>query len=198
VAHLSPFPAKAAASTSSQGGGGQGNSASPTPDASPDAAPDPAPDTSPPSAYGTLLSKIPSNIQGENNCSNIGTDVGAIAVGECSSLQGLAAVTIYYYLFSNQSAVDSGFNSFLSKEGFHKGSESCTTNSNFVDFVDQCEDDFTNTSPTMTGDIAEYINKTNNPIIVSTDNQQLVMAVMIGTNDADLLTYWKDLQWIET
>ena len=197
VAHLSPFPAKTAASTSSQGGG-RGNSASPTPDGSPDVAPDPAPDTSPPSAYDTLLSKIPSNIQGENNCSNIGTDVGAIAVGECSGLQDLAAVTIYYYSFSNQSALDSGFNSFLSKEGFHKGSESCTTNSNFVDFVDQCEDDFTNTSPTMTGDIAEYINKTNNPIIVSTDNQQLVMAVMIGTNDADLLTYWKDLQWIET
>lgn len=202
AAHLSPFPAKTVAATSP--GGGSSASATPdaapdaSPDASPDAAPDPGPDTSPPSAYDTLLSDIPSNIQGESNCSNIGTQVGATAVAECSGLKGLAAVTIYYYLFSNQRAVSSGFNAFLTNEGFHKGTVSCTTSSRFNDFVDQCEDDFTNVTPAMTGDIAEYVNKTNDPIIVSTDNQQLVMAVMIGTNDADLLTYWKDLQWVVT
>jgi hypothetical protein len=34
--------------------------------------------------------------------------------------------------------------------------------------------------------------------MVSSDNQQVVMAVLIGTNDADLLTYWKQLRWITT
>ena len=50
----------------------------------------------------------------------------------------------------------------------------------------------------MTGSIAEYTNSSNDPIIVSSDNQQLVMAVMVGANDGDLLAYWKQLQWITT
>ena len=50
----------------------------------------------------------------------------------------------------------------------------------------------------MTGSIAEYVNKDNQPIIVTSDNQQQVMAVMVGTNDGDLLTYWKQLQWVVT
>jgi hypothetical protein len=50
----------------------------------------------------------------------------------------------------------------------------------------------------MTGSIAEYANKDNDPIIVTTDKQQRVMAVMVGTNDGDLLAYWKQLQWVMT
>jgi len=44
--------------------------------------------------------------------------------------------------------------------------------------------------------IAEYINTSNLPIIVSSDNRQHVMAVLVGTNDGDLLAYWKQLTWI--
>jgi hypothetical protein len=50
----------------------------------------------------------------------------------------------------------------------------------------------------VTGKIAEYTNTSNQPIIVSSDSQQRVMAVMVGTNDGDLLTYWKQLAWIVT
>ena len=196
VAHLSPFPAKAAASTSSQGGS-QGNAAGATPDASPDAAPDP--DRSPPSAFQTLLSMIPGNVQGQDNCANAGTRVGATAVAECAKIQGLAATTIFYYLFSGPGALTSGFNAFLKSVNFTKGSASCTTASQvFADFVVQCRDGFTSTAPAMTGSIAEYTNSSNDPIIVSSDNQQLVMAVMVGTNDGDLLAYWKQLLWITT
>jgi hypothetical protein len=116
-------------------------------------------------------------------------------VSECIGLHGLAAGTIYYYLFSDSAALRSGFNTFLRVEKFKKGSE-CTTNSKFVDFIPQCESDFTSPSPTMTGSIAEYTNTTNNPIIVTSDNQQQVMAVMVGTNDPDLLAYWKQLRWV--
>ena len=194
VAHLSPFPAKAAASTSSQGGS-QGVPPAATPDASPDAAPDP----SPPSAFQTLLSMIPGNVQGQDDCANAGTRVGATAVAECAKIQGLAATTIFYYLFSSQGALNSGFNAFLKSVNFTKGSASCTTASKvFADFVVQCQDGFTSTAPAMTGSIAEYTNSSNDPIIVSSDNQQLVMAVMVGINDGDLLAYWKQLQWITT
>ena len=196
AAHLSPFPAKAAASTSSQGGS-RGSAAEATPDASPDAAPDP--DPSPPSAFQTLLSMIPGNVQGQDNCANAGTRVGATAVAECAKVQGLAATTIFYYLFSSQDALTSGFKAFLKSVNFTKGSASCTTASQvFAAFVVQCQDDFTSTAPAMTGSIAEYTNSSNDPIIVSSDNQQLVMAVMVGANDSDLLGYWKQLQWITT
>ncbi len=192
AAHLSPFPAQAAASTSSQGGS-QGSAAAATPGASPD------PDPSPPPAFQTLLSMIPGNVQGQDNCANAGTRVGATAVAECANVQGLAATTIFYYLFSSQGALNSGFNAFLKSVNFTKGSASCTTASKvFADFVVQCRDGFTSTAPAMTGSIAEYINSSNDPIIVSTDNQQLVMAVMVGANDGDLLAYWKQLQWITT
>ncbi len=196
VAHLSPFPAKTAASTSSQGRS-QGNAAQATPDASPDAAPDS--DPSPPSAFQTLLNMIPGNVQGQDNCTNDGTKVGATAVAECARIQDLAAVTIFYYLFSSQGALNSGFSAFLKSVDFTKGSASCTNASNvFVDFVVQCEGGFTSTSPAMAGSVAEYTNSNNDPIIVSSDNQQLVMAIMVGTNDGDLLAYWKQLQWITT
>jgi hypothetical protein len=197
AAHLAPFPAKtvAAASPSSSSGGGQGTGATSAPAATPDTGPDP--DASPTSAYDTLLRMIPADVAGQNNCTNIGTDVGATAVAQCSKIQGLAATSIFYYSFTSQSALNSGFNAFLGKEKFKKGQTSCTTGANqFTNFVVQCEDGFSSTSPAMTGDIAEYTNTDNAPIIVSSDNQQLVIVVMIGTNDGDLLAYWKQLEWI--
>ena len=60
----------------------------------------------------------------------------------------------------------------------------------------RCESTFTNTTPHITGTVAEYANQSNNPIIVSSDNHQHVMVVLVGTNDGDLLAYWKQLQWV--
>ena len=191
VAHLSPFPAKTAAAASSAPATGGSNSPSP------DGSPDPAPDTSPTSDYQILLSKIPTVVQGANNCHNYGTPVGAIAVSECTGLHGLAASTIFYYLFSDSAALASGFRTFLANEKFRRQTE-CTSNNDFVSFTPECESGFTSTSPNMTGSVAEYANTSNDPIIVSTDNQQQVMAVMVGTNDGDLLAYWKQLQWVVT
>ena len=194
VAHLSPFPAKAVTAASSAPANG-GNNASPSPDGSPDPAPDP--DPSPTSDYQILLSKIPSVVQGTNNCRNAGTSVGAIAVSQCTGIPGLGAQTIIYYLFSDPAALGTGFSAFLVNEKFRRQSE-CTSNDSFVDFIAECESAFTSTSPSLTGSIAEYANTSNDPIIVSSDNQQQVMAVMVGTNDGDLLAYWKQLQWVVT
>jgi len=196
VAHLSPFPAKTVASASGQGGNAS-NSASAGPDAAPDAGPDAEPDPSPPSAYDTLLSLIPGSVQGEDNCHDDGTSAGATAVAQCADLQGLAATTIDYYLFASPAALVNGFTSFLKSVKFPSSSRSCTTSSQFAGFIPQCKDSFTSTSPNMTGNIAEYVSTQNDPIIVSTDNQQLVMGVLIGTNEAGLLAYWKPLQWIQ-
>jgi hypothetical protein len=193
VAHLSPFPAKTVAATSSESASAGTNS--PSPNGSPDPAPDP--DPSPTSDYQILLSKIPNVVRSAGTCANFGTPVGAIAVSECSGLHGLAAGTIFYYLFSNSAALSNGFNTFLANEKFRKQSE-CTSNNKFVSFVAECESGFASTSPSMTGSIAEYANKDNDPIIVTTDKQQRVMAVMVGTNDGDLLAYWKQLQWVMT
>jgi hypothetical protein len=49
----------------------------------------------------------------------------------------------------------------------------------------------------MTGIIAEYVSKANAPLIVTTDKQQNVMAILVGTNAGDLLAYWKQLEWIK-
>jgi hypothetical protein len=195
VAHLSPFPAKSAASISSQGSS-QG-SRSPSPARSPDATADPSPDAdaSPTSAFDTLLSVIPSNIQGNGNCHNVGTSVGATTVAECTDLQGIGAGNIYYYLFPSTTALSTGFNAFLKSVNFKEGNESC---GEFVDFIAQCEAGYSGRSGSPTGNVAEYTNTDNDPIIVSSDNQQLVMAVLIGTNDGDLLAYWKQLEWIDT
>jgi hypothetical protein len=201
VAHLSPFAKTVASSTSL--GGSQGNVGSPSPVGSPDPAPDPDPDPDPdppaPSAYDTLLNMIPSSVQGDNNnCSNDGTSYGARVVAECTNLQGLAATTIIYYLFSDTATLSKGFSSFLTSSNFPSSAQSCTTNNKFSDFITNCRDTYTSTSPAIGGSVAEYVNKTNDPIIVSTDRQQLVMAVLIGTNDADLLAYWQPLQWIDS
>jgi len=204
AAHLSPFPAKTVASTTSQGGNqgsNQGSAGNPSPVGSPDPAPDPDPDPdpTPPSAFHTLLNLIPSSVQGsKNDCSNDGTAFGATAVAECTGLQGLAATNIIYYLFSDTSALSNGFSSFLTKSNFPASAQSCTTNNKFSDFITNCRDTYTSTSPATTGSVAEYIDKDNDPVIVSTDNKQLVMGVLIGTNDDDLLAYWQPLPWINS
>jgi hypothetical protein len=198
VAHLSPFPAKTVASTTSQGGS-QGSVGSPSPAGSPDPAPDPDPDATPPSAYDTLLNMIPSSVQGDNNnCSNDGTSHGARVVAECTNLQGLAASTIIYYLYSDTSALNNGFSDLLTSSNFPASAQSCTSNKQFSNFVTNCRDTYTSTSPATSGSVAEYVNKDNDPIIVSTDNAHLVMAVLIGTNDDDLLAYWQPLQWLDS
>ena len=192
VAHLSPFPAKTVAATPSPPAS-QGNGASSSPDGSPDATPDPTPS----SDYQILLSKIPAAIQGTNNCHNIGTAVGANAVSQCSGIHGLAASTIFYYQFADETALGTGYNNFLTNVVKFKKETACTdSHDNFVDFVAQCESAFTSTTPSMTGSIAEYTNKSNNPIIVTSDDQRHVMVVMVGANDGDLLAYWKKLRWV--
>jgi hypothetical protein len=192
VAHLSPFPAQTVAATSPPPASG-GNGAS----ASPDESPDPAPDTTPPSYYQILLAKVPDDIKGADNCHNIGTSAGATAVSQCMAPQGLPAGTIIYYLYPSRAALTDGFGTFLTAVKFRRQT-GCTTNGEFVDFTAECESAFTSRSPSMTGSIAEYANKDNNPIIATTDNQQNVMVVLVGTNDGDLLAYWKQLRWVAT
>jgi hypothetical protein len=188
AAHLSPFPAKTVAATSSP-------PPSTGPSTSPATSPAASPDASPTSDYDILLSKIPATVQGQNNCRLTGTQYGAIAVSQCSRLS-LPAGTIIYYLFPSTAALTSGISKFLSGVHFHKEKE-CTTGSDFTDFLVECQSDFNNKTPFMTGSIAEYTSTSNDPIIVSTDNQQNVMAVMVGTNAGDLLSYWKKLEWIK-
>jgi hypothetical protein len=51
----------------------------------------------------------------------------------------------------------------------------------------ELKSDFRNQTPFMTGSIAEWTSTSNDPIITSTDNQQNVMAVLVGTNPGDLM-----------
>jgi hypothetical protein len=190
VSHLSPFPAKTVAAAS-PAPASQGNGTSPSPAGSPD----PAPDPSPSSDYQILLRKIPSVVQGADNCANAGTSFGAMAVSQCGRLHGLGAGTIIYYLYPGPAALRAGFDAFLKKEKFKKQSE-CASGTDFVDFIAECGSAFTSTSPAMTGRIAEYANTSNQPIIVTSDDQQHVMVVMVGTNDGALLAYWKQRQWV--
>ena len=187
AAHLSPFPAKTVAAASPAPPAG-GHSASSSPAA--------APDPSPPSDYQILLAKIPGGIQGQDNCHNAGTEVGATAVSECTGLHGLAAGTILYYLFSDPATLGNGFSRLLKTAKFTRQSACTSSTNSFVDFIAECESGFTSQSPSMTGNVAEYVNTSNQPIIVTSDNQQRVMVVMIGANDGDLLAYWKQLRWV--
>jgi hypothetical protein len=173
-------------------------SASTAPLAAAGASPIPIPsaDPGPEKAYNTLLTKLPGNVQAQGTCRNVGTSVGAIAVSQCAGLQGLAAGTIYYYLFPDQKALNNGFSGFLGAERFTKYWECTKLGNVFVDFIALCESSFTNTTHAITGSVAEYANTANNPIIVSTDDRQLVMAVMVGTNGGTLLSYWKQFNWI--
>jgi hypothetical protein len=192
VAHLSPFPAKTVAATSSQSAS-TGPSTSPA--TTPATTPATSPAASPTSDYEVLLSKIPTAVQGRDNCHLTGTQYGATAVSQCSRLS-LPAGTIIYYLYPSPAALNAGLSTFLAGVHFHKQRE-CTTGNDFTDFLTECRTEFHNQTPFMTGSIAEYTSTSNAPIIVSTDNQQNVMAVLVGTNPGDLLSYWKQLTWIK-
>ena len=197
VAHLSPFPAQtvaAASSPPSSTGPGTGQSTSTGTSTSPASSPDASPDVSPTSDYDVLLSKIPASVQGQNNCQLAGTQYGARAVIQCARLS-LAAGTIVYYLYPSPAKLASGVSALYSTAGFHR-TRGCTTGTDFTDFLVNCQSDFHNQTPFMTGSVAEYINTSHQPIIVTSDNQQNVMAVLVGTNPGDLLTYWKQLNWI--
>jgi hypothetical protein len=196
VAHLSPFPAKTVAATSSQSAStGPSTNPATTPATTPATSPAGSPDASPTSDYEVLLSKIPAAIQGRDNCHLTGTQYGATAVSQCSRLS-LPAGTIIYYLYPSQAALSAGLSTFLGSVHFHKQRE-CTTGNDFTDFLTECQTAFHNQTPFMTGSIAEYTSTSNDPIIASTDNQQNVMAVLVGTNPGDLLSYWKQLTWIK-
>jgi len=196
VAHLSPFPAKKVDATPSQSQS-QSPSTGPStsPGTSPATSPAGSPDASPTSDYDVLLSKIPQSIRNQSSCPNAGTQFGAIAVSQCNRLN-VAAGTIQYYLYPSSAALASGVSQLLSSAHFRKERE-CTTGSDFTDFLVQCQSDFHNQTPFMTGTIAEYISKDNAPLIVTTDKQQNVMAILVGTNAGDLLAYWKQLEWIK-
>ncbi len=195
VAHLSPFPAKKVSSASSS----QSSSPPASTSSSPAASPDPSADPTPSSQFDILLTKIPPAVRGQNNCKNTGTGFGATAVSQCQQLQGLGAGTILYYLYPSRAALAAGFSNFLKTVKFSRN-RACTTNGNFSDFLVECESDFTIKTPGMTGSIAEYVNSSSsqNPVIVSTDNEQDVMVIMVGTNDGDLLAYWNKLEWVVT
>jgi len=194
AAHLSPFPAETVAASSSQSPS-TGPSTSPSTSTSPAGSPDASPDASPTSDYQILLSKIPGAVRSRSNCPFAGTQYGATAVSQCSRLSGLGANTIVYYLYPSSAALSSGISSLLNSAHFRKSQE-CTTGGEFTEFLINCQSDFSNPTPPMTGTIAEYPNTSHEPIIVTSDNQQNVMVVMIGTNARDLLTYWKQLNWI--
>ena len=74
----------------------------------------------------------------------------------------------------------------------------CAANNKFTDFLNDCQSDFHNETPFMTGSIAEYTDPSNDPVIITSDSQQNVMAVMVGTNPGDLLAYWKQFHWVVT
>jgi hypothetical protein len=192
AAHLTPFPAKTVAASSSQSAGA---GPSTTPGTTPGTTPATSPAASPTSDYDLLLSKIPAAVQGRDNCHLTGTQYGATAVSQCSKLN-LAAGTIIYYLYPDTAALNTGVSKFLAGVHFKKQRE-CTTGSDFTDFLTECQSEFNNKTPFMTGKISEYTSTSNVPIITASDNQQNVMAVLVGTNPGDLLSYWKQLNWIK-
>jgi hypothetical protein len=194
VAHLSPFPAKTVSSPSAS----QSSNPPASTNSSPASSPHPSADASPPSQLSILAAKIPTAVQSRGRCFDGGTDFGANAVVQCQQLRGLAANTIVYYQYPSRTALASGLSANLTKAKFAKRRE-CTTNGNFSNFLVECQSSFTIKTPGMTGSIAEFVNITPaGPVIVSTDNEQNVMVVMIGTNDGDLLAYWNRLEWIKT
>jgi hypothetical protein len=198
AAHLSPFPAETVAATSSHSPGtgtSTGASTGPSTSTSPASSPDASPDVSPTSDYQILLSKIPAAVRSQSHCPFAGTQFGATAVSQCAKLSGLGATTIVYYLYPSSAALTSGISSLLSSAHFHKTQE-CTTGGEFTEFLVNCQSDFSDKTPSMTGTIAEFPNTSNESVIVTSDDQQNVMVVMVGTNARDLLAYWKQMNWI--
>ncbi len=193
VAHLTPFQAKTTAATSTPPPS-QTSSTSSSPSASSTA----SATATPTQPADVLLAKIPADIAGTNNCKNIGAASGATARLQCTGFSG-PATGIIYYLYSDPSALSKGFDSFLASAKFKASTKSCTVNGKFVSFVVQCEDMFSNQAPAAAGRIAEYQRVNDfDPIIASTDTPQLVMAVLVGTNNDSLLSYWKQFGWIKS
>jgi hypothetical protein len=159
-------------------------------DASPDPVPDPDPDTS---ALNSLRSLIPADIQSENACSEIDARLGATVTVECTGVQQ-AAETLYYYSFATTSALEQGYDNLLSAASFQN---SCgASDGSFEEFTPLCQSTYSNSSPVFSGTVSEFLNQDNDPVIASTEDQQLVICVMIGTSGGDLLTFWSSSEWI--
>ena len=107
-------------------------------------------------------------------------------MSQCARLKGLGATTIMHYLYPSSAALTSGISSLLSSAHFHKTQE-CTTGGEFTEFLVNCQSDFHDETPSMTGTIAEFPNTNNQSVIVTSDDQQNVMAVIVGANARDLL-----------
>jgi hypothetical protein len=195
VAHLAPFPAKTPPSQSQS----QSQVSSPPSSTNSSAASSPAAsaDTSPPSQIDILMTKIPAAIRNQDNgraCLNSGTDFGAPVI-QCQHLQDIAAQVIIYYQYRSQTALASGLSALLKKANFRDIRECRDSTGNFTDFLVNCQSTVIIKPLGLTGTISEYTNGTQ-AIIVSTDNEQRVMAVLVGTSAGDLLAYWNQHQWI--
>ncbi len=195
IAHLAPFGAGPSPRVSPPVSTGSSPvvAADASPDTSPDAAPDPAADASPTSPFSTLANLIPENIQSTSSCRDYGTPWGSAAAIECSGVPGLSGGSLYYYLYSDIGALNQGYDSFLNGAAFPY---SCLTNNSFQQFVKSCQSRYKDDSTGMTGVVSEYFDKDNEPSISTTDEQQLVMAVMISPNAGDALTFWDSSDWI--
>jgi hypothetical protein len=198
VIHLSPFPAKTTSAVSSTPPT-QASSAGSSPGTGSSSASASATPTSP---GQQLLAKIPATITASSQCSELTVSDGATAKVQCTESTGQTS-GIVYYLYANTNALNQGFEAFLNDSKFNTINphpKSCTaTNGDFSSFTPQCRSVFTNTSPAVSGSIVEYQRKGDLvPIIASTDNQQLVLAVMVGRKNQDLLTYWQQFGWIKS
>jgi hypothetical protein len=192
-AHLIPFSQSSPPPVI--GGGSSTGTPNVAADTSADASPDPAPDPdADASVLNSLLSLIPADIQSGNACSEINASFGATVAVECTGVQGPAGV-LYYYSFAAASALNQGYDNLLNASF----QNSCgASDGSFTEFAPPCQSTYTDSSPVLSGTVSEYLNQDNDPAIASTEDQQLVICVMIGTNGSDLLTFWNNSGWIAT
>jgi len=195
--HLVPFTGTPGSQNSSPppvAGGSPGGSPDVAADTSPDTAPDQGADVTP--LDPTLQALIPSDVQSGGTCRDYGTPLSAMAAIECTNVQGLAAQTFYYYLFADTEAMNQGNRAFLANGSFQT---SCSgSDGNFDEFTASCQSPYTSESATISGTVSEYLNTDNNPVIATTEDQQKVLCVMVGSDGGDLLSYWSSMQWIVT
>ena len=165
-------------------------------DASPDATPDPAADPGPDTSYSKLMSLIPSGIQDESSCRNYGTRWGAAAAIECSGVPDLSGGSLLYYLYTDTGTMNQGYDDLLNGARFPY---TCTDSAgDFAQFVTACQSQYHNDSAGIAGVVSEYLDTDNEPTVSSTDEQQLVMTVMIGANANNVLAFWDNPTWIAT
>ena len=88
-----------------------------------------------------------------------------------------------------------GLSALLKKAKFRKIRECTDSAGKFTDFLVNCQSTFIIKPLGLSGTISEYTNGTQ-AIIVSTDNEQRVMAVLVGTNAGELLAYWNRQEWV--